>query len=80
MKVILVVYTNVGLSLKQVSDKKLQKYAFRTEVFFNNAGYQLHYNYNTPYYDKPIDVIVEMIYRLKNIISYDQDKRNILFF
>ena len=31
MKVILVVYTNVGLSLKQVSDKKLQKYAFRTE-------------------------------------------------
>ena len=31
MKVILVVYTNVDLSLKQVSDKKLQKYAFRTE-------------------------------------------------
>ena len=31
MKVILVVYTNVGLSLKQDSDNKLQKYAFRTE-------------------------------------------------
>ena len=31
MKVILVVFTNVSLSLKQVSDKKLQKYAFRTE-------------------------------------------------
>ena len=31
MKVILVVYTNVDLSLKQVSDKKLQKYTFRTE-------------------------------------------------
>lgn len=31
MKVILVVYTNTVLSLKQVSDKKLVKYAFRTD-------------------------------------------------
>ena len=69
MKVILVVYTNVGLSLKQVSNKKLQKYAFRTEVFFNNARYQLHYNYNTTYYDEPVDAAFEMICWLK---KYDK--------
>ena len=31
MKTILVVYTNTALTIKQVSDGKLQKYAFRTE-------------------------------------------------
>ncbi len=31
MKTILVVYTNTALTIKQVSDRKLQKYAFRTE-------------------------------------------------
>lgn len=31
MKTILVVYTNTALTIKQVSDSKLQKYVFRTE-------------------------------------------------
>jgi len=31
MKTILVVYTNTALTIKQVSDRKLVKYAFRTE-------------------------------------------------
>lgn len=31
MKTILVIYTNVALSSKQISDRKVQKYAFRTE-------------------------------------------------
>lgn len=34
MKTILVVYTNTALTIKQVSDGKLQKYAFRTEEDF----------------------------------------------
>lgn len=32
MKTILVVYTNTALTIKQVSDRKLQKYAFRTDA------------------------------------------------
>ena len=31
----------------------------------NNAGYQLHHNYNTVYYDEPVDVAFEMICWLK---------------
>ena len=31
MKTILVVYTNTALTIKQISDKKMTKYAFRTE-------------------------------------------------
>ena len=31
MKTILVVYTNTALTIKQVSDRKLQKYVFRIE-------------------------------------------------
>lgn len=31
MKTILVVYTNTALTIKQISNKKLQKYVFRTE-------------------------------------------------
>lgn len=31
MKTILVIYTNTALTIKQVSDKKLKKYCFRTE-------------------------------------------------
>ena len=31
MKTILVVYTNTALTEKQISDRKMQKYAFRTE-------------------------------------------------
>lgn len=30
-----------------------------------DAGYQLHYNYNTIYYDDPIDAAFEMICWLK---------------
>ena len=31
----------------------------------NNEGYQLYYNYNTTYYDDPVDAAVEMICWLK---------------
>ena len=31
----------------------------------NNAGYQLCYNYNTVYYDEPVDAAFEMICWLK---------------
>lgn len=31
----------------------------------NNAGYQLHYNYNTVCYDEPVDAAFEMICWLK---------------
>lgn len=31
MKTILVVYTNTALTIKQISDRKLKKYCFRTE-------------------------------------------------
>lgn len=34
MKTILVVYTNTALTTKQISDKKLKKYCFRTEDAF----------------------------------------------
>lgn len=30
-----------------------------------NAGYQLHHNYNTVYYDEPVDAAFEMICWLK---------------
>lgn len=35
----------------------------------NNAGYQLHYNYNTVCYDEPVDAAFEMICWLK---KYDK--------
>lgn len=31
----------------------------------NNAGYQLHYNYNTIYYDEPVDAAFDMVCWLK---------------
>ena len=31
----------------------------------NNEGYQLHYNYNTTYYDEPVDAAFEMVCWLK---------------
>ena len=34
MKTILVVYTNTALTVKQISDRKLKKYCFRTEDVF----------------------------------------------
>lgn len=34
MKTILVVYTNTALTTKQISDRKLKKYCFRTEDAF----------------------------------------------
>ena len=38
MKTILVVYTNTALTAKQISDKKMQKYVFRTEEDFKEGG------------------------------------------
>lgn len=35
----------------------------------NNAGYELHYNYNTVCYDEPVDAAFEMICWLK---KYDK--------
>lgn len=37
MKTILVVYTNTALTAKQISDKKMQKYVFRTEEGFKEG-------------------------------------------
>ena len=37
MKTILVVYTNTALTAKQISDKKMQKYVFRTEEDFKEG-------------------------------------------
>ena len=34
-----------------------------------NAGYELHYNYNTTYHDEPVDTVFEMICWLK---KYDK--------
>ena len=52
----------MGLIPKFSSEKDISK----------NAGYQLHYNYNTTYYDEPVDAAFEMICWLKkNRISYD---------
>lgn len=36
MKTILVVYTNVKLTNKEIADNKLTKYAFRTSEVCNN--------------------------------------------
>lgn len=48
----------------------IPKFSLEKDVSIN-AGYQLHYNYNTTYYDEPIYAAFEMICWLKNIISYD---------
>lgn len=37
MKTILVVYTNTALTAKQISDRKMQKYVFRTEEDFKEG-------------------------------------------
>lgn len=44
--------------------KLIPKFSLEKDIS-NNAGYQLHYNYNTTYYDEPIDAAVEMICWLK---------------
>lgn len=44
--------------------KLIPKFSLEKDIS-NNAGYQLHYNYNTIYYDDPIDAAFEMICWLK---------------
>jgi hypothetical protein len=47
----------------------IPKFSLEKDVS-NNEGYQLHYNYDTTYYDNPVDAAFEMICWLKenNII------------
>ena len=42
----------------------MQKFSLEKDIS-NNAGYQLCYNYNTTYYDEPVDAAFEMICWLK---------------
>ena len=42
----------------------MPKFSLERDVS-NNVGYQLHYNYNTTYYDEPVDAAFEMICWLK---------------
>ena len=44
--------------------KLMPKFSLEKDIS-NNEGYQLHYNYNTTYYDDPVDAAVEMICWLK---------------
>ena len=44
--------------------KLIPKFSLEKDIS-NNAGYQLHYNYNTTYYDEPADAAFEMICWLK---------------
>ena len=44
--------------------KLIPKFSLEKDIS-NNAGYQLHYNYDTTYYDDPIDAAFEMICWLK---------------
>ena len=44
--------------------KLIPKFSLEKDIS-NNAGCQLHYNYNTVYYDEPVDAAVEMICWLK---------------
>lgn len=42
----------------------IPKFSLEKDVS-SNAGYQLHYNYNTVYYDDPVDAAFDMICWLK---------------
>ena len=44
--------------------KLIPKFSLEKDIS-NNAGYQLCYNYNTTYYDEPVDAAFEMICWLK---------------
>ena len=44
--------------------KLIPKFSLEKDIS-NNTGYQLHYNYNTTYYDDPVDAAVELICWLK---------------
>lgn len=44
--------------------KLMPKFSLEKDIS-NNEGYQLYYNYNTTYYDDPVDAAVEMICWLK---------------
>lgn len=46
----------------------MPKFSLEKDISIN-AGYQLHYNYNTEYYDEPVDAAFEMICWLK---KYDK--------
>ena len=46
--------------------KLIPKFSLEKDIS-NNAGYQLCYNYNTTYYDEPVDAAFEMICWLKKI-------------
>lgn len=48
--------------------KLIPKFSLEKDIS-NNAGCQLCYNYNTTYYDEPVDAAVEMICWLK---KYDK--------
>ena len=51
--------------------KLIPKFSLEKDIS-KNAGYELHYNYNTVCYDEPVDVAFEMICWLKkHMISYD---------
>ena len=44
--------------------KLMPKFSLEKDIS-NNAGYQLYYNYDTTYYDDPIDAAFEMVCWLK---------------
>ena len=44
--------------------KLIPKFSLEKDIS-NNAGYQLHYNYDTTYYDDPIDAAFQMVCWLK---------------
>lgn len=44
--------------------KLIPKFSLERDIS-KNAGYELHYNYNTTYHDEPVDVAFEMICWLK---------------
>ena len=44
--------------------KLIPKFSLEKDIS-NNAGYQLYYNYDTTYYDDPIDAAFEMVCWLK---------------
>ena len=48
--------------------KLIPKFSLEKDIS-KNAEYQLHYNYNTVYYDEPVDAAFEMICWLK---KYDK--------
>lgn len=48
--------------------KLIPKFSLERDIS-KNAGYELHYNYNTTYHDEPVDTVFEMICWLK---KYDK--------